>query len=1202
MTLMFIADYYKNRSVLHSGTMPNRSYFVPRPRTVSNNGELLADSACLGDIRQSPLDRSDRVCSLDGTWAFRYYRSIYDLDEDVKAGRTRFFEDGFDPTHDLGAGAFGSIAVPSTWECEGHGRQQYVNAQYPFPFDPPHVPEDNPCGVYVRSFDYHADPDAPRAFLDFEGVDSCFYVWLNGTFVGYSQVSHSTSEYEVSKALREGENTIAILVLKWCDGSYLEDQDKFRMSGIFRSVYLLRRPQTGIRDFFTHTSLAPDPRSADVTVDFDFLDGVTVPVTVTLLDAHGREIGRVVSHAVSGTDETGCPLADSADDVMNSGSVGSFHAQAAAEFHIDEPELWNAEEPYLYTLVFETGEPGHGEAITDRVGVREVCVRDGVFEINGSPVKLHGVNRHDSNPVTGFTVTREDMLTDLRLMKEHNVNAIRTSHYPNAPEFTAMCDELGFYIIAEADIESHGVEMQYGYGDGEPQFNWHGEINDNPQWFPSILDRVERSVERDKNHACVVIWSMGNEAGYGRGFERALAWTKGFDPSRLTHYESAFHPADGKVFDYSNLDLYSRMYPSIEEIREYFERATSQGAGKDGHDGAYGEGDDHAVRPYVLCEYCHAMGNGPGDLEDYFDACEDYPGFAGGFIWEWCDHAIDRGYTIDGQTIYSYGGDNGEYPDDGNFCMDGLVYPDRTPHTGLKEFKNVFRPLRVMDYDQANGALTLRNYMDFLNADTFTITWRLLVDGKMASEGIIAADNPALRIAPHQQGVVKLKGVEVPAKGKATLQVRYALRSAGAMLPAGFPLGFDEVALRNADGRNQDAVKLLESGDASAQAPVEMVSGPSAGLSDSRSANGYDLEGANSASDPAASNGVGEGNGVADSYTSISADVPSSISVGETSRDIVVSGSQWRYVYDKRTGMFSSLTFANRQLIDAPMEFNIWRAPTDNDINIRRDWQNARYDHASSRAQNTRVERLICLPGNADKSVESSISANEIGAEAAGNGNGQGNVSGSMSRKCNGVRISSSIAIASPSRQPVLRVDATWTVRCDGSINVSLKAQRDPIFPFLPRFGLRLFTPKAMNQVAYCGYGPNESYIDKHRSSAYGLYRSTPDAMVEPYIKPQENGSHYGCDYASVGDGNVTLAAVSPQPFSFQALPYTQEEMTAKGHRHELERCPSNVICFDYAQSGVGSNSCGPALAKRYRLDATEFTFNLTLVLQRDKQ
>lgn len=1133
---MFIQRYYEDLTRLHVGAEPPRAYFVPDSVPQDDRGDLRM--------------RSDRFVSLDGEWGFRYYPSVYDLDEEVTAaraqGRKPFYDDGFDMDGDAGIGVCDRIEVPSVWQMQGYDQHQYANTEYPFPYDPPCVPQDDPCAVYLRDFTYDVDSTAPRAFLNFEGVDSCFYVWLNGTFVGYSQVSHSTSEFEVTRQLRRGRNRVAVLVLKWCDGSYLEDQDKFRMSGIFRSVYLLRRPQDGIRDYFVHTDLHDDYGRAEVRVDVDFLaprsseeidgnhDVNSEPTTV------GRNGRPAAADAVSGSVVSAdafvgnlpgrpCPVVATLYDPQGS-LVGRSEARPGGDvssltFSVDKPMLWNAEQPDLYRLVLETFardevRPGDlrqrtgavpVEVITEYIGIRDVSVDGNVVKVNGRPIKIHGVNRHDSDPRTGYAISQEQIMRDLTLMKEHNVNAIRTSHYPNAPHYYALYDKLGFYVIAESDMETHGIDVLY-----EKRANrecWNGKISDEPRFIQPIVDRVQRNVEGQKNHPGVIIWSMGNESGYGCGFEEALKWTKERDSSRLTHYEAAIHGSPRSDLDYSNLDIYSRMYPSVEAIDAYFTPEGPHGTCENGDDG------DDGSRPYFLCEFSHAMGNSPGDLEDYFHAFQRHDGMLGGCVWEWCDHAVDMGHGTNGRRIYFYGGDHGEFPNAANFCMDGLVYPDRTPHTGLKEFKNVFRPARVVGFEPKSCTLTVHNYMDFVDlSDYVTISWQLLVDGEAREQGYFAPSaergaasglpgdmfnaycGPVVGIAAHREGSLKLPHLDVPGHGKVTLLVRYRLRRAGSTLPQGFDLGFDEVPVQVANRSNVSATAIIDS--AVSQLRVN------------------------------------------------------SIGVGETSRQIVLTSDNWRYVFDRRTGLVDSMSVGERSLLAQPAQLNVWRAPTDNDIYAKKDWQDAGYSRAYCRAYDCEAKP---------------------DAEGA-------------------VHVNANIAIVAPVIQPIAQVGAEWVVNGQGVVSMTLHVSRDAAtFPFLPRFGLRLLLPKAMNRVEYCGYGPYESYVDKHMASWYGDFTSTAQGLTERYLKPQENGSHFGTDVVEVSSGILSLAVASPKSFSFNCSPYTQEELTLRLHDYELEASPYTVLCLDYAQSGMGSNSCGPQLARRHRLDEAGFDFSLTL-------
>lgn len=1012
---MIVPKYFEDFDHLHVNTMPNRAYYIPASRRMED----------LVENREA----SDRFFLLSGDWKFRYFTSVYDVKEE-------FFAEGYDTS------AFETIPVPSVWQNYGHDHHQYTNVRYPFPVDPPYVPYENPCGAYVRTFEWKKQEEAPRAFLNFEGVDSCFYVWMNGSFVGYSQVSHSTSEFDVTDFLKDGTNTIAVLVLKWCDGSYLEDQDKFRMSGIFRDVYLLARPEKGIRDYFVKAAPDASYQNGEVSIAITWNDGEPQEGTAKLFDTENH----LVAEAAFGGD--------------------------TVQMHVKDAHLWNAEEPYLYTLVLETA----GEVITDHVGIREIHAKDGVLYLNGVKIKFHGTNRHDSDPVTGFAISLAQIKKDLKVMKEHNINAIRTSHYPNAPYCYQLYDRLGFYVIDEADNESHGTEEIYANYTSWEEYakNWNKLIANNPVFTEATVDRTQRCVERDKNRPSVVIWSMGNECAYGCTFEAALKWTKEFDSTRLTHYESARYVDDPKKYDYSNLDLYSRMYPSLEEIKK--------------------ELVEYGDKPYIMCEYCHAMGNGPGDLEDYFELIHSEEKMCGGFIWEWCDHAIDMGKTIEGKKMYAYGGDHNEYPHDGNFCMDGLVYPDRTPHTGLMEFKNVYRPVRVTGYDAEKGTLTIKNYMNFVNLKDYAVLgYEVLVDGEVTESGKIT-DEALLELAAGCEKTIPL-AISVPEQGKCALKVTWYQKQATEVLPEQFELGFEEVPVKTKDNQNQKAKEMMKRPEGTA-----------------------------------------------------------SFGWKEDDHYLTVSTEQFSYTYNKFTGLFEEMCYANQNLLDRPMELNIWRAPTDNDRNIKNTWMRAQYDRTVTRAYETTAKE-------------------ENGC----------------------VEIETSYSISSPALQRILAGVIKWTIYSDGTTDVHVEAKKDPVFPVLPRFGLRLFLPESFAELTYCGLGPVESYVDKHQASYHGVFHSTPAEQQEDYIRPQENGSHYDCDYASLASDRAVLTAVGEKTFSFQASVYTQEELTEKAHNYELKPCGSTVFCIDYRQAGIGSASCGPMLLEKYQLKENEIKFAVRL-------
>jgi len=1007
---MIVPRYYEDLSVLHENTMPARAYFIPASKRMDNLVEH--------------REESDRMQLLNGTWKFQYFNSIYDVQEP-------FFEKDYDTEN------FDEIQVPSVWQMAGYDTHQYTNIRYPFPFDPPYVPQDIPCGTYAHTFVYHKDENAPKAFLNFEGVDSCFYVWINGSYVGYSQVSHMTSEFDITDLLRDGENSIAVLVMKWCDGSYLEDQDKFRMSGIFRDVYILKRPKQAISDYHIKTRI--EDMLAKVEIEMKFYSPLNVKISIE--DRNGAVV-----------------------------ALGSIAEEGTAVLEIASPELWNTENPYLYKLILET----ENEVIVDHIALRKIEIKDQVIYLNGQKIKFRGVNRHDSDPVTGFTINLEQITTDLTLMKQHNFNAIRSSHYPNAPFFYEMCDKYGFMVIDEADIEAHGPFMIYRKEDTDyNRFKrWNEKIADDPVWEEAIVDRVKLMVERDKNRFCIVMWSMGNESAYGCNFEKALEWTKNFDPDRITQYESARYRNYDETYDYSNLDVYSRMYPALSEIQEYLD--------KDGS------------KPFLLVEYCHSMGNGPGDFEDYFQMIQDNDKMCGGFVWEWCDHAIAHGTAENGKTIYAYGGDHGEEIHDGNFCMDGLVYPDRTVHTGLLEYKNVYRPARVISYDKESGELVLHNYMDFDDLkDYVKISYELTQDGLVISKGKL----PEVSAAPHSEGKINLK-INVPESGKCYLKFIYHLKKELPLLDEDHILGFDEIEVSQKDAKCQLAEKWVEKT-------------------------------------------------VTDSE----------LQVNENDTQIHIKGREFAYTIDRRTALFTEMKFAGREYLNHPMELNIWRAPTDNDMYIKSEWKKAHYDKAYTRAYTTEV------------------------------------VQGK-----HGVKITSHASVVAETVQKILDVTITWKIEAAGKIDADIAVTKDDEFPDLPRFGVRMFLDKKLSAARYFGMGPQESYCDKHQAASHGLYHANVDDLHEDYIRPQENGSHYDCEYVELNNSRYGIVVSAENAFSFNASYYTQEELEKKTHNYELTESDSVVFCVDYALNGIGSNSCGPVVLDQYRFDDVLFRFQFTLI------
>ena len=698
--------------------------------------------------------------------------------------------------------------------------------------------------------------------------------------------------------------------------------------------------------------------------------------------------------------------------------------------------------------------------ITQAVGIREVYIKDGVVYVNGQNLKFRGTNRHDSDPVTGYTISKEQAIRDLTLMKQFNFNAIRTSHYPNAPWFTELCDRYGFYVIAESDIEMHGYLSTY-HSDRE---NTLGLLDEGGVFTEAVLDRVQRNVIRDKNHPCVLIWSLGNEAGFGYAYQNAGRWTKEYDPTRLTHYESSTWDHSNR-FDKSMLDLYSRMYATTEEVDSYF-------------------AEEGPKKPFIQCEFVHAMGNGPGDIEDYYQQIMKYDGFCGGFVWEWCDHAVNQGVAENGKTMYGYGGDFGEYPHDGNFCMDGLVYPDRTPHTGVYEWKNVVRPVRARLVDAHKVTLALKNMLDFTDmADAITLSYECKADGELLCSGEIAVPSTA----PHTESEVTIPVTLPKTAADCYLKLTYLTKTAHELVPAGHEVGFDQFLL------SESAVRRLNTVTDEATAPT----------------------------------------------------------VTEGDRFLTVSGEGFTYQYDTFTGIFSSLERGGETI---SMDYSIFRAPTDNDRNIREEWERANYHHSQTRTYTTEYA-----------------------------------VDGQT------VQITSTVNLCAVTVQSIMKFTVIWTIDGAGSITCKIDAKRNTDMPYLPRFGVELTLPKSWQQVSYLGYGPQECYIDKHHLAWFDAFESTVEDMHEDYIKPQENGNHYHCRKASVGNGTNGVTAYAATNFDFSVSNYSDYELAVKKHNYELEESDFVTMHLDYKNSGVGSNSCGPQLLPQYQMNDKEFEWEYQL-------
>ncbi len=1031
---MIVERYHNDVSVNRLGTSSPRAYYIPYG----------APDEAKANIREE----SSRIKLLSGCkWAFSYFDSYEEIPANITEADTNISD-------------WDRIPVPSNWQLHGYDRPEYLNVQSAFPVNMPYVPKNTPAGVYAIDFTVHDDIDVYSKYIVFEGVDSCLYLYINGYFVGYSQISHLAAEFDVTKFLRNGKNRLTAVVCKWCDGTYLEDQDKWRMSGIFRDVYLLVRPKGHTKDIKITTDLAADYRTATVKAEIDC--PVAGDSIITLFDSNGEKLEATM-----------------------------FTDDGHAEFTVPDPRLWSAEYPELYTLIIESA----NEFITIPFGIREITIDNGVMRFNGRAIKLKGVNRHDFNTKNGYVCSVEDMKKDIVLMKRHNINAVRTSHYPNDPRFYELCNQLGLYVFCEADFEAHEVGWPaYNNSNGFVREAVRNLIADDPMWEKQICERVSFMVENFKNNPSIICWSMGNEAGYGRNVEKALIATKAADPTRFTHYESTVSYSNSPeviVERYpEQIDVVSHMYPPTEKIVDLLKKFNEVNYSK----------------PYVLCEYCHAMGNGPGDLKDYWDLIYSDDRFMGGFVWEWFNHGLYDGKDANGKPKYLYGGDHGEKYHDGCFCCDGLVSPDVKPMPGLKEYKNVIAPFSIKPIDLTCGIFEVTNGYDFSYMSRLEGNWELTCNGDIIASGSLGS----LPIPPKKTERVVL-GYNMPAAGKCYVRIWFTSYGVNC-IPDGEIVGFRQFEL-----------------------PTEQY---------------------------------------------VTDEIPyGNVEYKENNTTVTVFTDRFCYVFDKFNCGFRSIKVSGKELLKAPSTFTLWRAPTDNDRNNQvYKWYDARIDSAKCYEHETGVSEHEGF-----------------------------------------VAITSKFFIAAPAKRPFFEVTAEWSVFANGQISLhtdvklgkglafkpiepgSLENPHDDmthIMHYLPRFGFTFELDKSYDTVDFFGMGPYDSYCDRHNSSYMGKFSNKVAKEYTQYIKPQESGNHWNTAWAYVHDADGAGIAVinEGENFEFSAIPYSSIELTKAMHNFEIPESDKTVFTLNYKVSGVGSNSCGPLLLKKYRFDDEAFKFNVKIL------
>ena len=975
------------------------------------------------------LTASPYVKLLNGDWRFRWAPN-------PDAAPQEFFRP------DYAEQDWGTIRVPSNWQMEGFGTPMYTNVQYPFSIDDlPGVPhDDNPVGCYRTTFDLPDDWRDRQVYIVFEGVDSAFYLWINGQVVGYSQGSRLPAEFNITSYLEPGENLLAVRVYRWSDGSYLEDQDHWRLSGIYRDVYLLALPPLHIRDYCVRTMLNDDYKDATLQLQVAIENAAASSQTahdlqVKLVDAEGESVFAPLTVPVAG---------DEGESALN------------LEQRIAAPAKWSAEKPCLYTLLLALRGPS-GEVLqieSCKVGFRRVEVIDEQLHVNGVPILIKGVNRHDHDPVHGKAVPLEMMIQDAVLMKRHNINAVRTSHYPNDPRWLDLCDRYGLYVFDEANVESHGV--------------WDRLAKD-PTWKHAFMERAMRMVERDKNHPSVIVWSLGNESGYGPNHDAMAHWIHRHDPTRLVYYNPA---KNAPIVDI----LSQEMYPMVDRLVEL---GTEEGE----------------TRPVIVCEYAHSMGNGPGNLKEYWDVMDAHKRLQGGFVWDWIDQGI-RQVTADGQVWYAYGGDFGDEPNDGSFCINGMLFPNRTPQPGLIEYKKVIQPVKIEPIDLADGVVKITNRYQFSDMSGLDISWTLSRDGTTAQEGQLAG----LNLAPgkSQEVTIPYRQPVLEPGSEYWLELRFTLKEKTLWAEAGhvvaweqFPLPFEGAPVQATPTNEMPAIDLKRS-----------------------------------------------------------------------ESETILHGSDFVLAFSHEAGTITSLRYEGQELVEGGPRLNIWRAPTENDAghgeqHAEARWREAGLDRLSHQVRGITVEQP--RPQIARIVVRSFVCA--------------------------------------PDRDAGFDCTYTYTIYGSGDIIIETHVIPGEGLPFLPRIGLQMTLPSALNTFTWYGRGPHESYVDRKEGAPVGLYRGSVDEQYVPYVVPQENGNKTDVRWVALTDETgLGLLAVGRRPLlEVSAHHYTTQDLAEAKHTCELVRRPEITLNLDHRQSGLGSESCGPGTLPQYLIQPEETRFVVRL-------
>ena len=988
---------WQNPKVLHRMRMDASAEFFP----------YHDEASALNDIRTS----SEYYKLLNGVWKFDYNDNLTTIKDGWE--KSNFDDSGWD-----------ELPVPGCWQMHGYSIPVYTNVNYPIPYDPPFVPDENPVGCYRKKFVLPRSWNSKSVFITFDGVDSCYYVYINGKRAGFSKVPHMPARFDITKYLKSGENTVCAEVYQYSDGTYLEDQDMWRMSGIFRDVYLTCESINHLKDMWYETSFTDDTYTdAKIKMSADIEGGM--PATITLYDS---DKNKVFSFRTPGGEK---------------------------EKRVSAPKKWTAETPCLYTLVAEVG----GVYYSTKVGFRQIEIKDQQFFVNGVSVKLLGANHHDTHYRHGHAVPYDVLEQDVTLMKQCGMNCVRTSHYPPDSRFLDLCDKYGLFVVDETDLESHG--------DNITDF----ALSSDPDWKAAYIDRCTRMVCRDRNHPSIVMWSLGNESGSGKNHEEMAKAVKRLDTTRPIHYERAYEA------DF--VDVVSTMYPPIT-------REQKESGGFESRISLEEEAAKDDPRPYFMCEFIHAMGNGPGSVKEYLEQIYSNRRLIGGCVWEWADHGILQS-DENGEEYYAYGGDFGDMPNDGVFCIDGMMWPDRTPHTAYFEFKSAIQPVEFISFK--NGKLLVKNRRFFTDLNDLSGVWQLNCDGQCVSSGEIDISG----ISPQSEKEV---GIDLPAcEGYVYLDILVLQKT---------PAPYADTGFEAARGQFEVAAAKTE-------------------------------------------------------Y--LAPDNSQSLKVTETGNKILIEGEDFSITFDTFSGTVSGYEINGVQMLERGPLPNFWRAPTDNDRYIApRLWQKIGLDKLQNRV----------------KSMETQIEKNKV-------------------------KISVGFVHSPYILKPPFETMCEYTIFYDGSINCDIEfipgehlaAMKDV---HVPKLGTSWQLNPDLYNVMFFGLGPHENYSDKRESVYMGLFGGTVCDLHEDYIRPQENGAHMDTKvmalYNDTGSGILICAE---EGFMFSARHMGDGELTRAEHTNELTPDGKIHLNIDYAQDGLGSNSCGPGPLEKYKLYPKKSKFSYTV-------